>query len=181
MKKHLLIITALAVSSALSAQKYVTKNGMIRFYSEAPAEKIEAVNNQVNCALDASNGNLVFKVLIKSFEFEKALMQEHFNENYMESDKLPNSTFSGSIQNLSDVNFSKDGEYKVKVKGSLTIHGVTKEVEHEGNVIVEGGKLKLVSVFTVKVKDYNIKIPNTVVNNISEDVEVTVEMKLDKM
>ena len=97
---------------SLQAQKYMTKNGNIKFYSETPMETIEATNNQVNAALDTQTGDLVFKVLIKSFQFEKALMQEHFNENYMESDKMPNSTFKGKVTNLSAIDFTKEGTYE---------------------------------------------------------------------
>ena len=176
-----LLILSLFFTSVGFGQKYVSKNGHVKFFSAAPTENIEANNNQVNAALDLSNGNLVFKVLIKSFEFEKALMQEHFNENYMESDKFPNSTFSGKVSNLQDIDFSKDGEYKAKVKGSLTMHGVTKEVEHEGSFKVEGSSVKCHAIFPVKVGDYNIKIPKTVVDNIAETIEVTVDVKMDKM
>ena len=106
MKKiKLLSIVFILVASAGYSQKYITKNGYIKFYSETPMETIEAHNRQVNSALDISTGDFVFKVLIKSFEFEKALMQEHFNENYMESDKFPDATFTGKITNLSSINF----------------------------------------------------------------------------
>jgi polyisoprenoid-binding protein YceI len=159
----------------------VTKNGHIRFFSGATAENIEANNNQVNCAMDASNGNLVFKVLIKSFEFEKALMQEHFNENYLESDKYPNSTFSGVIQNISEIKLDQNGDYKVIVKGSLSIHGVTKEVQQEGQLVVKDGKVSLMAVFMIKLEDYKVKIPKTVAENIAEEIEITVNVTLDKM
>ena len=115
-----------------SAQKYITKTGHIRFYSDAPLEKIEANNRQVNSALDAATGNFVFKVLMKSFEFEKALMQEHFNENYMESDKYPNSTFVGKVTNLSTIDFQRQGKYPAEVDGKLTLHGVTKQGKTKG-------------------------------------------------
>lgn len=164
-----------------TGQKYMTKTGHIKFYSEAPAEKIEAHNRQVNCALDASSGNIVFKILIKSFEFEKALMQEHFNENYLESDKYPNATFTGKVDNLNEIDFSKDGEYKTHTSGTMTIHGVSKEVKIDGVFTIKGNALSGKSVFMIAVKDYNIKIPNTVVNNIAEEVQVTVDLSLTKM
>jgi hypothetical protein len=102
MKKIIMLLTIMLVASTIvaNAQKYMTKSGTIKFSSETPIEKIEALNRQVNSALDFSSGNFVFKVLIPGFEFKKALMQEHFNENYMESDKFPNATFNGKIANI---------------------------------------------------------------------------------
>lgn len=181
MLRNTLLICGLFIAFSSFGQKYVTKNGHIKFFSAAAAENIEANNNQVNCALDASNGNLVFKVLIKSFEFEKALMEEHFNENYLESDKYPNSTFSGSIKNLAEIKLDQNGEYKAVVKGNLSIHGITKEVEQEGKLITKDGKVSLVAVFKVKLEDYKVKIPKTVAENIAEEIEITVDVALDKM
>ena len=108
MKTPLTLLAALLlITTSVTAQKYMTKTGQIRFSSETPVEKIEATNNQVNSAMDISTGDFVFKVLIRGFEFKKALMQEHFNENYMESDKMPNSTFTGKITNLKEINFNR--------------------------------------------------------------------------
>ena len=172
---------SLCVISAASAQKYATKNGKISFFSQTPAEKIEAHNNQVNSALDIANGDFVFKVLIMGFEFEKALMQEHFNENYLESDKFPNSTFKGKITNISDINFSKDGKYNVMVEGDLTIHNVTKKVSVPGTIEIKAGDIMAEAKFDVLLNDYSIKVPNTVINSISETQEITVNVELKKL
>ena len=167
---------------AVQAQKYMTKNGNIKFYSETPMETIEANNNQVNAALDSQTGDLVFKVLIKSFQFEKALMQEHFNENYLESDKFPNSTFQGKVTNLSSVNFAKEGTYDATIEGDLTIHGVTKKISEKSTFTVKAGdKIQGNSKFNVKPADYDIKIPGALVKNIAEILEVTVDIELTKM
>ena len=186
MKKSLkiLVIAAIAITASFTvqAQKYMTKNGNIKFYSETPIETIEATNNQVNAALDSQTGDLVFKVLIKSFQFEKALMQEHFNENYMESDKFPNSTFVGKVTNLSAIDFSKEGTYEATIEGDLTIHGVTKKISEKGTFTVKAGdKIHGISKFNVKPADYSIKIPGAVVKNIAETIEVTVDIELSKM
>jgi hypothetical protein len=181
MKKTLFILSLIIfVTGAVSAQKYITKVGTIKFSSDTPMEKIEATNRQVNSALDFGNGNFVFKVLIRGFEFEKALMQEHFNENYMESEKFPNSTFSGKITNIKDVNPSKDGVYKVTAEGDLTMHGVTNKVKVSGNIEIKGNRATGKASFSVAPKDYNIAIPKAVVKNIAESIQVDVVVNLDK-
>ncbi len=164
----------------VSAQRYITKNGHIKFYSETPMETIEAFNKQVNSALDIETGDFVFKVLMKSFEFEKALMQEHFNENYVESDKYPNSTFKGKVLNIADYDFKSNNSYDVVVEGDLSMHGVTKKVTEKGTLTVSNNGIEGKAVFIVKPEDYKIKIPKTVVDNIAEELEVTVEVKLEE-
>lgn len=186
MKNSIKIITFLFVgllgSYAAQGQKYITKNGIIKFYSETPMETINPVNNQVNAALDTQSGDIVFKVLIMSFQFEKALMQEHFNENYMESDKFPNSVFKGKITNLSAIDFSKEGTYEAMIEGDMTIHGVTNKISEKGTFTVEpGDKIHGDSKFNIKPADYNIKIPGAVIKNIAETMEVTVDIELSKM
>jgi hypothetical protein len=176
-----LLAIILLTASMANAQKYMTKGGTIKFFSETPMEKIEATNRQANSALDFSNGNFVFKVLIRGFEFEKALMQEHFNENYMESEKFPNSTFNGKITNIKDVNLEKDGVYKVVVEGDLAMHGVPNKVKVNGTFEVKGGKVLGKAVFNVSPKDYNISIPKAVINNIAEAIQVDVNVALDKL
>jgi polyisoprenoid-binding protein YceI len=108
-------------------------------------------------------------------------MQEHFNENYIESDKFPNATFKGKIINLKDINFEKNGTYKAMVEGDLTIHGITKKVKHQGTFEIKDGKISANAKFPIALKDYEIKIPNTVIKNIAEIVEVTVILSLEKI
>lgn len=182
MKKTTTILAIILFTVTLAhAQKFMTKAGTIRFFSDTPMEKIEAVNRQANSALDFSTGNFVFKVLIRGFEFEKALMQEHFNENYMESEKFPNATFNGKITNIKDVNLGKDGVYKVVAEGDLSIHGVTNKVKVNGTVEVKGGTVAAKATFNVAPKDYNIAIPKAVIKNISEAIQVDVSVLLDKL
>lgn len=181
-KTFVILIIGLSSVCATQAQKFMTKNGHISFYSETPIETIQADNSQVNAALDIQTGDMVFKVLIKSFQFEKALMQEHFNENYLESDKFPNSTFVGKVTNLSAIDFSKEGTYEAILEGDLTIHGVTKKISEKGTFTVKAGdKIHGQSKFNVKPADYDIKIPGAVVKNIAETIEVTVDTELSKM
>jgi hypothetical protein len=176
-----LLAIILCTASIANAQKFMTKSGTIKFSSDTPMEKIEAVNRQVNSALDLSTGNFVFKVLIQGFEFEKALMQEHFNENYMESDKYQNSTFNGKITNIKEVNLAKDGVYKVIAEGDLSMHGVTNKVKINGTLEVKGGKILGKASLNVSPKDYNITIPKAVIKNISEAIQVDVNITLDKL
>jgi polyisoprenoid-binding protein YceI len=181
MKKIFLITLAVfSLAVAGQSQKFVTKNGFIRFFSDSPIEKIEATNRQVNAAMDINTGDFVFRVLMKSFTFEKALMQEHFNENYVESDKFPNATFLGKIINNKEVDISKDGIYPVTVEGKLTIHGETKQVSEKGTFEVKEGKLIGKTKFNITLSDYKISIPATAVNNISKTIEISVEVVLDK-
>lgn len=175
------IICFLILLPVVFSQKYITKNGMIKFYSDAPLEKIEAVNNQVISAFDISNGNFVFRVLMKGFEFRKALMQQHFNTDYVESDKFPEASFKGTVKDFNTFNFNKDALNNVIVEGDLTIHGITNHVSEKGTLEKKGDKIIGKSVFTIAIKDYKIKIPNIVVNNISENVQITVEITMTKL
>lgn len=163
-----------AVSITASAQKVYTKNGNISFFSKAPLENISADNNQVMSVLNQQNGEMQFSVIIKSFKFKKALMEEHFNENYMESDKHPKATFKGNVSDISKVNFAKDGKYDVVVAGDLTIHGVTNKVSAPGTISVKNGVASGTSKFNLRLADYKISIPKLVKDNISETVEITV-------
>ena len=171
----LIAVLAVAISSA-DAQKYFTRSGKISFYSDAPLEKIEAVNNNATSVIDAESGKMEFAVLIKGFQFEKSLMQEHFNENYMESSKFPKALFKGEITNLDAVNFKEDGEYAADVKGDLTIHGVTQPKEAAGTITIKDGKISATSKFEITVADHEIEIPSVVRDNIAKTVLVKVEM-----
>src|SRR5215210_8582560 len=117
MKKATVLVLGLvfAASGVFAQDKFFTKSGKISFYSKASLENIEAHNKTVTCVLDTKSGNLQFAVLMKAFEFEKALMQEHFNENYVESHKFPKAEFKGQLSNNSEVNYGKDGKYPVTV------------------------------------------------------------------
>jgi polyisoprenoid-binding protein YceI len=181
MKTIFILLLAAFNFYTVNAQKYISKNGHVSFYSSTPIENIEANNNQAASILDSSNGELVFNLLIKSFEFKNALMQEHFNENYMESNKFPKASFKGKVTNISSVNFSKDGTYDVDVTGDLTIHGVTKPVTAKGNISVKGGTVSAESKFVVQPSDYNIQIPKLVEGKIARQIEVRVDLTYSKM
>jgi len=167
--------------SALNAQRYFTREGKVSFFSDAKIEQIEAINKTATSVYDAETGKMEFAVLIKAFQFEKALMQEHFNENYMESDKFPKASFKGNVVDFKAVNLTKDGVYPVKVKGQLTIHGVTKDVEAEGKFTVKGGAITAASTFNVAVADYGIVIPSLVRENIAKTVKIDVAVAYQEL
>src|SRR5665647_2785265 len=177
MKRLLLFVFFLSIVLAANAQKFMTKNGFISFYSHTPMEDIKGDNNQVVGVLDISTGEMVFQALIKSFHFDRALMEEHFNENYIESDKFPKSVFKGKITNLSSVDFSKNGTYDVTVEGDLTIHDVTNKISTKGTLEVVSGGINANSKFNIVPEDYKISIPGVVRDKINKNLEVTVTMK----
>jgi polyisoprenoid-binding protein YceI len=162
---------------SVNAQKFMTRNGYIGFSSHTATEDIKGDNNQVASVIDISTGEIVFQVLIKSFHFEKALMEEHFNENYLESEKFPKSTFKGKITNLSAVDFSKAGKYDVIVDGDLNIHDVTNKVTAKGSLEVITDGINANSKFNIVPEDYKINIPGVVRDNVAKNLEVTVTMK----
>lgn len=180
MKKALFLIVFAVSSIMASAQLVVTKTGKISFFGRSKIENIDAVNNEVNSIINTQTGDIVFTLLMKSFHFERALMEEHFNENYVESSKYPKSSFKGKITNLTEINFSADGKYKAKVEGELTIHGVTQKVKADGFITVAGGKISASSQkFEIKLKDYNISIPSLVKDKISEDIDIVVDCRYE--
>ena len=177
MKKISLIISLLIIVLQANAQKYMTKDGYIGFYSHTPLEEIKADNNQVAGVLDVSTGEMVFQALVKSFHFERALMEEHFNENYMESEKYPRALFKGKITNLQAINFTKKGVYDASVEGDMTIHGVTNRFTTKGTVEITDNGVKLKSKFNVVPEDYKITIPGVVREKINKTMEVSVDSK----
>jgi hypothetical protein len=170
----------LAGTTAMFAQRYMTRTCKIYFNATTPhsPEKIEAVNNEVGNIIDSKSGDLVFQVPIKSFKFERELMQEHFNENYMESDKYPKAEFKGNITNLAEINFSKDGTYNAKVSGKLTIHGVTNDVTIPGTITVKGSAIEAKAKFVVLLKDYKIDVPSLVADKLGKEASITLESSL---
>lgn len=182
MKRLVVVVSLLLATVAVNAQdKYFTRSGKVSFHSKTDMETIEAVNTKGTSILDVKAGTIEFAVLMKAFEFEKELMMEHFNENYVESDKFPKSTFKGTIADIASVNLQKDGVYPVKVKGQLTLHGVTKDVATDGTIEVKGGKPTGKASFNVLLADYNITIPNVVKDNISKSVKIDIIAAYDKM
>ncbi len=175
MKKVMMTLTvAIAFAGSLSAQKYFTKEGKIHFFSTTKVEDISATSSTATCVLDAGTGDIQWSVLIKGFRMEKALMEEHFNENYMESTTFPKAEFKGKVENIASVKMTVDGTYNVKVTGDLTMHGVTKNITSDATITVKGGVITCNSKLFVNPEDYKITIPATVQEKISKNIEVTV-------
>lgn len=175
MNKLMVIALLLFVGAEVKAQdKYMSRNATVNFNATGPLEKIEANNGQGASVIDSKTGNMEFMVTMKAFEFEKALMQEHFNENYVESDKYPKAVFKGTIQDISKVNFAKDGVYPVQIKGNMTLHGVTNEMLSDGTIEVKSGNITGKSKFTLKCSDYKIEIPSLVKDKVSNVVTINV-------
>jgi hypothetical protein len=151
---------------------YVCKNAKVNIYSSAPIEDIEATAFNGASVYNAATGELDFSVPIRGFHFPKALMQEHFNENYIESDKYPKATFKGKIQEHPDL--SKDGTYPVTATGDFQIHGVTQARTITGNLTVSNGVVTMSSEFMVKCADHHIDIPQIVFHHIAESIRVRV-------
>jgi polyisoprenoid-binding protein YceI len=172
----LLIVIAIA---GYCQEKYFTKSGKVTFYSKAPLEDIEAKNNNAVSVLDKSTAQVEVSILMKAFEFEKALMQEHFNENYVESDKFPKSIFKGTIDNLAAIDFAKDGTYNTTVAGKLTLHGETKDISAPVILNINNGKLSAASDFKIRPEDFKISIPVLVRDKIGKEIRIMVEINYE--
>lgn len=176
MKKLITLLTTYCLLlTAYGQSVYISENSEIIFFSAAPIENIEAVNTASTSIITLYNDSIAFQVPIKGFTFEKPLMQEHFNENYMESDKkgMEYGILKGKFNEKPD--FKKDGEYKVSCTGTLLIHGVKQNRNFDGIITVKNGNPSIKSEFMVKLEDHKVKIPKAVIKNIAEEVKVTVK------
>lgn len=162
-----------------SQDYFQTTNAKTRLYSSAPVEDIEAVSNEGISVINTQTGEISFQIKIRSYRFRKALMQEHFNENYMESDKYPNAAFKGKI--LEKLDFSSRVDQEVTITGILDVHGVKKERNIPATIIMNDGELILTSQFDVACKDHDIKIPKIFWKNIAEVIQVNVTAKYKKL
>lgn len=181
MNKILTSFLLIACAISVSAQvRYMDRAGHASFFSEAPLEDIEAHTDQALCILDASSGEVATSLLMKTFRFEKALMQEHFNEKYVESDKYPKATFTGKITNMGDIDLTQNGTYTANVQGEIAIHGETKPLEAQVQLVVGDNGIEASSTFPLRVEDFNITIPSLVARNIAEVIEVRVSFNLQE-
>jgi polyisoprenoid-binding protein YceI len=180
MKKFVLILIVALMAGQANAQQYFTKTGKIKFSSHTDLEDIKAENRKVVSVLDSKTGALEFSMLMKGFDFPNDLMEQHFNESYVESSKFPKATFKGTVTDISSVDFTKDGSYKVNYTGKMTIKDVTKDVAGTATIVVKGGKVTATSNMKIKPADYKIAIPAAVGNKIAEEINVDIIMDYTK-
>jgi polyisoprenoid-binding protein YceI len=179
MKKIAIAIYLLLFAFIANGQSlFSTKSGRVSFHSDAPLEDIEAVNNKVAAILNADNEELAVQMKIIDFEFSNKLMQEHFNENYLESEKYPTATFKGKF--IEKLDLQKAGTYPATAKGTLTVHGVSKEVTIQGTIKSTGQELEAEFDFPIKLENHEIEIPSIVFQKIAEEVEVKGKFTLVK-
>jgi len=185
MKKVILSIAVAAITTlGVNAQtKYITRTGQATIYSHTVAEDISADNNNVTGVINSESGDIAISVPVQSFQFEKALMQEHFNQpNFMDSKQYSKISLKGKITNLSAVNFSKDGTYEADVTGDLTIRGTTKPITEKAHITISGGRVSVHCKFTVKdIGSYGVGKPmGKKKNNVADDIEVTYTASYEK-
>lgn len=156
--KYLLLAIFIGLLLNASAQKFITKAGVIEIYSQTPIYIFKGVNNQVGSILDAENGEIVSSALIRSFKFEQALVEDRFNKNYLDPVKFPKSTFQGKIMDYKKINFSENGRHDVTIEGKLTINGVTNYIKERGVLTVNNGNVTALAEFIVSLKAYKINV-----------------------
>jgi hypothetical protein len=178
MNKIIFIVTLL-LGNMIFSQKLITRSGEIKFEASIPAfEEVAAKNNSASCILDMSSGDLVALILVKGFKFKVPLMEEHFNENYIESSRFPKATFKGKIVGF-DVSKLSTTKMPYDLEGDLTVHGVTKKIKVKAFLSMNAGKVGVVSNFVLKPIDYEIKIPNIVRSKVAEDVKIAFNFTLE--
>jgi hypothetical protein len=176
MKKFILTLLTICLSCVSQAQLYSSTQSAISFYSKTPVEDIKAESKEIKALINVQTRDVAFIVTNTAFQFENKLMQEHFNEKYMESEKYPMSTFKGKI--IEEVDFFKDGIYNVNVAGKLNIHGVEKDRNISGVVTVKNGIIQIASSFKVQLTAHEIKVPKLVIAKIAEEIDVKVDANL---
>lgn len=181
--QSLLLLSSLALPLSASAQRLFSRNAKVSFdaTSQSSPERIDATNKSGTLVIDIASGRVESAVLISNFIFEKALMQEHFNENYMESSKYPKATFKGKIEDPGKVNFGQDGSYSPTLVGDLTVHGVTKQVKVPATILVKGGKVTATTSFNVPLSDHGINIPGVVADKVAKVAKISIDTSLEAM
>ena len=165
-----LFVACFAFTQVAAQKVYSTKTATVRFIA-VDDKDIDATNTKAVSRLEA-NGKLSFIMLMKDFSFEMDLMQKHFNDEYVESDKFPRGFFNGQITNIKAINFAKDGSYPIIVKGNMQVHGVNKSIETKGVLLVTKGLPKATAKFRVSLKDFGIG--GVLIDMVADKVDVEV-------
>lgn len=174
-RKLFILILIIASATAFGQGKYIAKNAYISFYSLTPLEDILGESNEAVSILNGETGEIGFQAIMTTFHFRRALMEEHFNENYMESTKFPKSKFSGKIESFNK-DMLKGPVTNIKITGQLTVHGVEKTITVPGTLGLVDGKLVGTSKFQVIPEDYGITIPSVVRDKIGKLLDITVKV-----
>ncbi len=174
MKKLFLIVALSTIHSTVlfSQDVYSTSKAKVSFSSKTPIEDIDGTTNSAATVLNVKTKQVVFKIQNTSFQFKEKLMQEHFNENYIESEKFPVSNFNGKI--IGDEDYTKKGDYDIVINGILDMHGKKKEYKVPGKLVNDGNNIKLIIDFKVRLVDHNIEVPSIVFTKIAEVLNVKV-------
>ena len=179
-KKNFILLLVVLLPALFYGQKYVTRTGSLKFEASVPAfEEVAAENKSVSAALNAFNGDMAVLALMKGFRFKVALMEEHFNESYAETDKYPKATFKGKIVDF-DVTKLSEKPQKVTIKGELTLHGKTKPITDVANISMSKEGIVVTGSFTVKPADFDIKIPRVVRKKVADTVNISYNLSLSK-
>jgi hypothetical protein len=179
MKKITMLLTLLIMGNIVFSQKMITRNGKITFEASMSSfEEIKGINSAASCILDQANGDFVALALIKSFKFKSPLMEEHFNENYMESSLFPKATFKGKILNF-DAKRLSAAKTIFDLEGDLTIHGVTKKIKTKIDLTLASGKVLATTGFDITPQEYGIVIPNLVKDKIAKNIDTTINFALE--
>lgn len=168
--KYLITLFFICLVWTANAQLFTTQTGEISFFSKTPMEDIDAVNKQVGSIINSATNEVAVQMRVTNFIFPNKLMQEHFNENYLETDKYPNATFKGKIKESIDLKVA--GTYTVTAAGTATIHGVSRPVELKGTLVSTGKTVALTCVFEIHLDEYKIDIPKIVFKKIAEVIKV---------
>ncbi len=179
-KRLLLFGVFLVINTCLLAQEFSTHTGFVSFFGEKPFDNVRGDSHEVEGTINTKTGEAEFHAMIKSFHFQNNDIEKAFNEDYMESDRYPESNFIGKIFNLADINFNEPGEYKVVVEGKLTIHNVTRRVSHPGVLKVTENELSAKSQFMVKPEDFKIKLPKMFGIKMANEINVSVDMSYSR-
>jgi hypothetical protein len=181
MKNKIALLSLLLVINFAFSQKMMTRSGVVKFEATMPGiEEIAATNTTASCIFDKNTGDFVTLALVKAFRFKVPLMEEHFNENYIESDQFPKSTFKGKVLNFDGSKLAQGKASNFDIEGDLTLHGVTKKIKTKVNITPIGDKLSITSNFSVKLLDYQIKVPNLVKGKIAESAKINLKFDLEE-
>ncbi len=171
----LYILILFSVSQVEAQERLLCRNASVKFFSKMPLKNIEAVNNQGVSVIDLASGNIEFSVLLKGFIFPNSLMQDHFNENYVESSQFPRAQFKGVIQSIPVIDLTKNADYNLTVKGTMRLHGQSKEMSTMAQLHIKEGRITGESLFDIVLEDYAIEIPKLVKDKIAQKISINVK------